>query len=286
MTRSADRDLTADATSVEHSRNLDRTSIEEHRIPGLILMEHAAIGIASAVLEKLHRLDLGPHPPRVEIFAGPGNNGGDGLAVARHLANAGIAVTIVDLVPPDARPPGSDAQTQREIVTRLAREPQLAIEIIEAGEALPPISDPTAALALDAIFGTGLSRPPAGVLRAAIESLNRSAVPVMAVDLPSGLDADRGVPLEIAVEAAETVTLGIPKRGFLTPGAERFTGALRCVPIGASRHLLPGGTPAFPPLPHDVHRALGADGQPTHFVIDLDGGAEGERTSEEEDLGS
>jgi len=110
-------------------------------------------------------------------------------------------------------------------------------------------------LRVDAIFGTGLARPPAGIHRRAIERLNAESAPILAVDTPSGFDADRGAPLGVAVEAEVTVTLGLPKRGFLAPGAERFTGELRCVPIGVSRRFLPAGIPAFPPSPVPLGRA-------------------------------
>ncbi len=236
--------------SRESSRALDRVSIEEHGIKGLILMEHASIGIALAALERLPAPSKSSRAARVEVICGPGNNGGDGLAVARHLWNSGHEVVVWELVPEGKRRSGGDSWVQMEIVTRLE------IEVIDASSALPPEGALPPDLRIDAIFGTGLSRPPSGVFRAAIERLNRESVPVLAVDVPSGLDADRGVPLDIAVLAVETVTLGIPKRGFLTPGAERFTGTLRCVPIGASRRLLPPGIPGFPPAPHKLSRSF------------------------------
>ena len=218
--------------SVADARTLDRWSIERHRIPGLLLMEQASIGLALAVCDRV------PAKGRVGVICGPGNNGGDGLAVARHLDNAGLEVVTIDLVGAD-RPRASDAGVQRTIAEALE------LPLLDTlPEPLPAVD-----LWVDAIFGTGLSRPPEGILRAAIEALNESGVPILAVDVPSGLDADRGVPLEAAVRATETVTLGLPKRGFLTPEAEPFTGTLRYVPIGASWKLLPEGVPAFPPVP-------------------------------------
>jgi NAD(P)H-hydrate epimerase len=234
-----------DPFAVSRSRELDRRSIEEHRVPSLLLMEHASIGIA---LECLARLPAAG--ARVEVVVGPGNNGGDGLACARHLQNAGVEVTIWELVPPGARAPGSDPAVNLEIARRFG------IPVIDASAHLPaPRALPD--LRVDAIFGTGLARPPEGIHRLAIERLNAEAAPVLAVDVPSGFDADRGGALGAAVEAAVTVTLGLPKRGFLAPGAERFTGELRCVPIGVSRRLLPAGIPAFPPAPVLLRRAGG-----------------------------
>jgi len=226
-----------DPFAVSRSRELDRRAIEEHRFPSLLLMEHASIGIA---LECLARLPAAG--ARVEIACGPGNNGGDGLACARHLHNAGVDVTIWELVAPGARAAGSDPATHLEIARRIG------IRVIDASARLPSPAD-LPDLRVDAIFGTGLARAPAGIHRLAIERLNAERAPVVAADVPSGFDADRGTPLGATVEAAVTVTLGLPKRGFLAPGAERFTGELRCVPIGVSRRLLPAGIPAFPPAP-------------------------------------
>ena len=236
---STDADSTGERFSVAASRALDHHTISEHEVPGLILMEHASIGIAWECRARLGE-PAPSSPPRIDLYCGPGNNGGDGIACARHLFNLGLDVLIWELVA--SREGGSDAERQRRIARRME------IPIVDASSRLPAERDPPA-LRVDAIFGTGLSRPADGVFRAAIERLNDRTAPVVAVDVPSGLDADRGVPLGPTVEATVTVTLGLPKRGFLAKGVERFTGELRCVPIGASRRLLPGGLPAFPPVP-------------------------------------
>lgn len=228
------------------SRELDRHAIGEHGVPSLLLMEHASIGIA---IECLRWLPAHPaRPARVEVLCGPGNNGGDGLACARHLFNSGVDVTIWELVPAGERRAGSDAAVHLEIARRMG------IRILPVSGALPP-SDPPPELRIDAIFGTGLTRAPEGIHRLAIEHLVADPVPVLSVDIPSGLDADLGIPLERAVEATVTVTLGLPKSGFLAPGAGRFTGELRCVPIGVSWRDLPEGLPAFPPVPHRLRPA-------------------------------
>ncbi len=225
-----------------HSRALDRLAIEEYQIPSLLLMEHASIGIALQCLKQLQTGDA-----FVEIVCGPGNNGGDGVAIARHLHNVGIEVQVWDLLPADRRSHDTDRAVQIAIARRLG------IPILDCSETLPE-SNRARDLRIDAIFGTGLKRPPRGIFRKAIEDLNRQTPPVLAVDLPSGLDSDSGLPQDLAVGATVTVTLGLPKRGFLAEGAALFTGALYCVPIGVSGNLLPTGVPAFPPLPHRVRR--------------------------------
>lgn len=244
----------------EASRALDRTAIEDCAIPSLLLMEHASIGLA---IECLRRLP--PESGRVEISCGPGNNGGDGLACARHLRNAGVDVTILELLPPGGRRAGSDPAVHLEIARRTG------IRIVDASDGPGP-GAPTADLCVDAIFGTGLSRPADGVFATAIERLLASPTPVLAADIPSGLDADTGAPIGPTVEAAVTVTFGIPKAGFLAPGAERFTGDLRCVPIGVPRKFLPDGFPAFPPVPHRLEVRTEPTGQRCFAIRPVGGG--------------
>jgi NAD(P)H-hydrate epimerase len=95
-----------------------------------------------------------------------------------------------------------------------------------------------AAWLVDALLGTGLARPVEGDLRSLIELINASGIPVLALDLPSGLDADLGVPLGIAVQATATVTFVAPKAGFSAPGAAAYTGAVHVADIGVPRVLL------------------------------------------------
>src|SRR5262249_46714856 len=91
---------------------------------------------------------------------------------------------------------------------------------------------------VDGLLGTGLTRPVEGPLRAVIEAINRSGRPVLALDLPSGLDADTGRPQGLAVRATATITFVAPKLGFDQPGAEAYTGAVEVAPIGVPRRLL------------------------------------------------
>ena len=91
---------------------------------------------------------------------------------------------------------------------------------------------------VDALLGTGLTRPVEGAIAAAIDAVNRAGKPVQALDLPSGLDADRGVPLGTAVRATLTATFVAPKSGFIAPGAHEYTGPVVVIDIGAPRRLL------------------------------------------------
>ncbi|MFN0060069.1 MAG: NAD(P)H-hydrate epimerase [Planctomycetota bacterium] len=233
-----------DNLSCAAARELDRRAIADYGHPSLLLMEHASIGAARLALRLLAELGAGSDDASVEIYCGPGNNGGDGFAVARHLHNARVAVRVVELCPHDTYRAGSDAALQRSMLERLPIE-----RTREFADELPSDRRRTPTLIIDAIFGTGLARAPTGVFERAIHGIIRAATPVLAIDVPSGLDADRGEPLGCAVEADHTVTFGLPKQGFFRPGARRYVGALYLAPIGVAIELLPPGIPAFPPDP-------------------------------------
>ncbi len=220
-------------------RELDRRAIEEFAVPGLLLMEHASIGLAVAITDVCPPTnDSAP----IRIVCGPGNNGGDGYAAARHLTNARRSVDVHELIDPTTMAAESDAAVQREMLIR-----QGVTIVTHLDEFDQPVDDPC--LWVDAIFGTGLTRPPSGRFAEAIEAMNSSPAPTLAVDIPSGLDADRGEPLEFAVQADWTITFGALKVGFTKPTAKRFLGALSLVPIGLPRALLETTAPGFPPIP-------------------------------------
>jgi len=214
-------------------RAVDQAAITEFGIPGLVLMENAARGLAEVALQML---DTSAHPAgNVLIICGSGNNGGDGYALARHLHNHGVSVTLIALGDPR---PESDAGVNRAICERM----RLPIHRIDA------MRDPSVfsncSLVVDAIFGTGLDRPVTGDAKEAIERINGSHRPVLAADVPSGLDADTGEVLGIAVKAARTVTFVGLKRGFLCYQAQRWLGDVTVADIGAPRELLERfGTP-------------------------------------------
>ena len=206
-------------------------------------MEQASIGIAAKVLDALREIGIDQGSERVLILCGPGNNGGDGFAVARHLFQWGSSIEVRDLESRKETGGGDERSTQLDLLDALG---------VEVTNSSDHFSDPGPRpdLIVDAIFGSGLNRPPRGIHREAIEKTRQWQIPVLAVDIPSGLDADSGLPLEVAVEARWTVTLAIPKMGFLEAESRPYVGELTLVPIGAPRQLLPGGVPAFPPLPH------------------------------------
>jgi len=159
----------------EQSREIDRVAQEELRIPGLLLMENAAIGIAAEAAAMAEG-----RTGHVAVVCGPGNNGGDGLAAARHLRNRGLDVRVHLALPADAYGDKSDA------ATNLAIARAMDIPILEDLDLGSP------ALVLDALLGTGLARQIREPFRSAVLAMNQLHCPVLSVDLPSGLDANTG----------------------------------------------------------------------------------------------
>jgi NAD(P)H-hydrate epimerase len=190
----------------ETMRALDRYSIDELGIPGDVLMESAGRAVAEVALEEFRSL---PGATGVRVVCGAGNNGGDGLVVARHVAQAGVAV-LVELV-------ADEKQLSRDASRNLARARAVGVRIAAAGA---PSADPE--ILVDALFGTGLARAVQGAAAAAIEGMAAARAAgsrVVSVDIPSGLDADTGQALGIAVVADRSVAIGLPKLGLtLEPG--------------------------------------------------------------------
>ncbi|HEX3035869.1 MAG TPA: NAD(P)H-hydrate dehydratase [Thermodesulfobacteriota bacterium] len=187
-------------------REIDRISIEEHGIHGLILMENAGRAAANVLLEEF------PWVERVAIFAGGGNNGGDGFVIARHLISYGLDVTTY-LVSDPGKYKG-DALTNFEALRNIGGE---LVELREDGLLEYKESD----VIVDALFGTGVDREVKGFYRNVIEFINSQPVPCVAVDVPSGLDINTGFPLGVAVKADITVTFALPKVGLaIYPGID------------------------------------------------------------------
>lgn len=208
-------------------REIDRRAIEEFGLPGIVLMENAGRGCVDLLLAAGVR---GP----VVICCGRGNNGGDGYVIARHLENAGRDVRVL-LFASEEQVTG-DAGVNLHVL-RAAGTPIQVIPDPSSAEELDRLLG-HAEWIVDALLGTGtrgeIREPFAGV----IEAVNRAGNRVFAVDLPSGLDCDRGEPLGPCVRAELTGTFVGWKRGFQNPAALEFTGAVHTVDIGVPRHLL------------------------------------------------
>ncbi|MFG0260460.1 MAG: NAD(P)H-hydrate epimerase [Phycisphaerales bacterium JB041] len=219
-------------------RRVDQLAVERYGIPSIVLMENAAVALRETSLAMMRGLGT----DRAVILAGPGNNGGDGLALARHLHNAGIEPLVLLAADPErvaAR--GGDAATNLAIVQRM-RVPTERLDRSAGAELLErAASGPV--LIVDALLGTGLRDEATGVIRDAVLHVNRVRAPrvgVLAVDVPSGLDCDTGEPAGggPAIVADRTVTFVALKPGMLRLGAQRWTGDVSIAGIGAPRELL------------------------------------------------
>ncbi len=207
--------------SSETMRSLDQRTIQELGLPSLVLMERAALGVLTALRE---------HFPQslqaVHILVGTGNNGGDGLALARMLDGQGVPVKVWLSDRSAKRSP--DNGKQQEMVNKL---PIPCLWLEEVADWQSQMAQ--ASLIVDSLFGVGLSRAITGPWAEVMVYLNGLAVPVVAVDIPSGIGADTGVPLgDLALRAELTVTCGLPKWGLLMDPALDYVGQLEMVDIG------------------------------------------------------
>lgn len=246
-TKTAGPVLTRDAV-----RAVDRDAIEQYGIPSIVLMENAAIGLTAQALRMLEAMEDGAAPKRVAIICGSGNNGGDGYAMARHLHNAGVTVTVIALKQPRG---GTDAAVNAQICLRMSikRIDLDGAESVERAAGLMGEAD----LLVDALFGTGLDRPLEGDVAHLIETINASGRPVLAVDLPSGLDCDTGDVLGTAVRATATVTFVARKPCCERIDAQQYLGEVSVAPIGAPDELIDRhGQPQQHAHPHDDRRKV------------------------------
>ena len=208
-------------------QRLDQRAIEKFAIPGLILMENAGRGVCDLI----HRHFAARLHHGVTILAGPGNNGGDGFVIARHLHQAGIKVEILVLVSGEKFK--GDALTNYRIVKELGLPVTECLDSDSLSAASESIK--RSGVIVDAIFGTGLAREVTGRFARFIEEANEAPAPIMAVDIPSGLSADSGCPLGTVIRADVTATMALAKIGLvLHPGAD-YVGDLHVVEIGIPR---------------------------------------------------
>ena len=216
-------------------READRQAIEGHRIPSLFLMENAGQG-AFQIIEKYYS----PlKDQRVLVVVGKGNNGGDGLVVARYLAQHAVPVTIVLLMPANQLKGDALINYERLVANRRLKK-HFQIKEMTDESSLSTLQKEASAstLIVDAILGTGLADPVTGFFAAVIQGLNDSGRPIVALDIPSGLDADRGVPLGEAIRAQHTVAFGLPKIGEVFRHALDWVGGLHVVDIGIPKEVV------------------------------------------------
>ena len=232
-------------------REFDAHAIEQCHVPSLTLMENAGAGATEVLVSEL--LSGKPRGRRVVVVCGTGNNGGDGLVMARQLAVRG-AMPIVFLAG-DIQRLSADARSNLDAWRGVGGQ---VWELVPGGSPVAlneAMAD--AAVIVDAIFGTGLDRDIDGWLASVIEAMNLASVPRFSVDLPSGLDADTGAALGVAVEANVTATFAHHKLGLLTPNGARLAGRVHVVAIGVPGMVAGAvGTSAQLIEPADIARLL------------------------------
>jgi len=216
--------------TAEQMQELDRKAIETYRIPGIVLMENAGRGATEAITKAFPDLQK----MKVAIIAGKGNNGGDGFVVARHLLNAGVHAKIYLLADPKVL--RGEAETNFQIFQRMKGE-MISVPSSKDYQKMKKELEKFDLL-IDAIFGTGLDAEVRGYYREVIDHINTLQKPVVAIDIPSGMDANTGKPLGTAIRASLTVTFGLPKIGHLLPPGPDYVGEVKVIDIGYPKRLV------------------------------------------------
>ncbi|MGA2516293.1 MAG: NAD(P)H-hydrate dehydratase [Thermodesulfobacteriota bacterium] len=216
--------------TAEQMQELDRKSIETYRIPGIVLMENAGRGAAEVISDTFPDI----RNKKIAIIAGKGNNGGDGFVIARYLLNRGVSVRAYLLTDPKGL--RGDAETNFTIFHRMKGE---VVPVPSSKDYIKVKRDiEKFDILIDGIFGTGLDAEVRGYYREVIDHLNTIQKPMVAIDIPSGLDADTGKPLGTAIRAFLTITFGLPKIGHLIPPGIDYVGKVKVIDIGIPRRLV------------------------------------------------
>lgn len=210
----------------EEVRAFDAWAINTLGIPGVVLMENAGRSCAELVIDKIADVVN----PRVCVFCGTGNNGGDGYVIARHLLNSGVNVAVI--ICGDRSKIKGDAKINLDILESMD---QSVVQINPsddnaAGQFKILIKE--ADIIVDSLFGTGLRGRLSDEYKQLIDCINARKCPALAVDIPSGLDCDTGQPLGPAIKADYTVTFVAVKKGFTSAQAAHYTGEIFIASIG------------------------------------------------------
>lgn len=211
----------------QQCRRVDQLAIEQYGMPGIVLMENAGRGVVDGLVH------LGLSGPLL-ICCGRGNNAGDGFVIARHAEIRGIAAFTLLYCDPNQLT--GDAAVNYRIL-----EASGAPIVVCGNRFDPAVFDRYATDAgtiVDALLGTGATGAPRPPFDSLIKHINACPAPVVAVDLPSGLDCDTGVAAHPTVRAQFTFTFVAQKPGFLVPGAEQFTGRVHVCDIGVPPRLI------------------------------------------------
>ncbi|GAW92520.1 NAD(P)H-hydrate dehydratase [Calderihabitans maritimus] len=226
--------------TAEEMKRLDQLASSAYHVPSIVLMENAGLRVVEVISRHFQGKVRGK---RIAIFAGKGNNGGDGLVVARHLMNAGAEVQVFMLARTEDLK--GDAAANLQILQKMKARIYCITEErhLQRVDIVLLYTD----LVVDAIFGTGFKGAAMGLPARVIQLINERGKPVVAVDLPSGLEADTGKVLGPCIQARYTVTFALPKLGLiLEPGAQ-YVGELIVADISIPNSLIEGQ-----PLKHNL----------------------------------
>ena len=245
--------------NAEQMRRIDQCAINEFGIPGVVLMENAGLGTV-LLMDRLY----GPlNKKTVPILVGPGNNGGDGLVIARHLYQRGCTPILIYLIDPEQLQ--GDSAINFGIVKKLNLEAHICntkkqinnvIQLLQHSELhFGPIR-----VIVDALFGTGLQRNLKDRFKLCVDLINHFSkarnIPIIAVDTPSGLDSNNGNILGTCIQADATATYGCAKIGQLMPDSSGFTGHLEVIDIGIPPEAVERGAIHVSGIDHNMCREL------------------------------
>jgi len=216
--------------NTRQAKQLDQRAQDEYGIPGLILMENAGLRASEVVLGLLRR----KKNKKVVVFCGPGNNGGDGFVLARHLINHAIQVKIFILVKTSRIK--ADALINYNILLGMGAVMHEVLEIYDLDAVKTSLKQ--VELVVDAIFGIGLNKDVGGIFERVINLINEQDHLVLCLDTPSGLCTDSGKIFKVGVRANTTVTFGVAKKGFFLLAGPKNVGKLIVADIGLPSNLI------------------------------------------------
>ena len=218
------------SATVKEIQELDRKAIQDHGVESLFLMENAGRAVAQEAMKVLKD----KRNKRIAVLCGKGNNGGDGFVAARYLINKGYEVK--KILVGQVKEITSDAYTNLDLLLKLNQE---IIEIPDEKTfriKKQKLKGP--ALIIDALLGVGLNGEVRQPFKTVIEFLNKSKKSIISIDVPSGLDVDKGIPLGSCIKADKTITFSLAKKGFFINQGPEFVGKLKVVDIGIPKRLL------------------------------------------------
>ncbi|MHA1264531.1 MAG: NAD(P)H-hydrate epimerase [Candidatus Helarchaeota archaeon] len=197
----------------DEMREIDRLTVKKYELKIIQMMENAGKSLAEIVKRSIGNSVINK---RILVAVGGGNNGGGGLAAARHLLSWGAKITI--FLPPE--PLKNTSKLQYQILSH--RD----VEMIHGRKAYQYLPIGSGDVIIDALVGYGLSGPPKGWVSKIIRAINYTQIPVIALDIPSGLDANTGKIYNPCIKATATLTLALPKTGLVVPLAKKVVGTL------------------------------------------------------------